>query len=437
MPKQSEGLPNQDRQIVRAPLELGKLYWTSEDIAKHLGVSQSRIARSWQRIYSGYFTSLPMPNQIIITAVKISSQHSYILCQIGDGNKDRMNEYNIRAMRSPRRFSIQSLLAAQVLAKDNQKSGSKSDEFDLLIAGSKQMIMFTTDNSIKIMGSRVFSISDENWQGLLSYLVQYSFPTPAVELRNLHQDLMIWALSPHEEFNWKSGQNHASQKVKLSKSASVKSTQQVIADQIFEAIINRIWNGSLTAGDRITEASLARELHTTRNQTRDAIRSLISSGLIDHDPYRGAIVPTPHTKDVVDIYAARKGLGIEILKRAISNEDFEVETIQESLTELEDIAKTGDSYETGNADLRFQDVIAANSGMRNIPQMFSTLAKQLQIYIAVMGITYVYSIEDMVNDDRKIFCHLRDRELDLAIKAWEKKVDDSLAFMTNHVSKLR
>lgn len=435
MPSCPEKLPYQIRQIVQAPLQLGRLNWTSEDIASHLGVSQSRVARAWRKLYFEDSSLLSLPNQIIITAIKISSQHSYILCQIEDGSKNRSVQEHASVMRSPRRFSLQALLAAQILAREHQKSESKFEGFKSLSPSLNEMIMFTTDDTLQMPGVRVTTVSEDHWQGLLSYLVQASFPTPAVDLKSFHQDLIIWSLSPESEFLWRSGQITSSQKINTRTSPSVKSTQQVVADQVFDAIVNRIWNGLLTAGDRITEASLARELHTTRNQTRDAIRSLISLGLIDHDTHRGAIVPAPSTKDVIDIYTARKALGVEILKRAINNESFEITTLRNSLLQLEEIAGTGNSYETGNADLRFQDVIAANSGMRNIPQMFSTLAKQLQIYIAVMGITYVYSIEDMIKDDRNIFNYILDKELDLAIEAWQKKVDDSLAFMTNHVSR--
>jgi DNA-binding GntR family transcriptional regulator len=148
-------------------------------------------------------------------------------------------------------------------------------------------------------------------------------------------------------------------------------------------------------------------------------------------------VPAPSLNDILDVYSARKALGIEIIKRAISNDQLNVSELKGALQDLITTAKTEDSYETGNVDLRLQDVIAANSGMRNIPQMFSTLAKQLRIYIAVMGITYVYSIDEMVRDDTLIIEHVIKRDLDSAIAAWESKVSNSLTFMSNHVASLQ
>lgn len=425
------------RLILCAPLELGKLHWSSTDIANHLGVSQSRVARTWRETYSQYLKLPKLPDQIRITEVHVFAKNSYLLCEILENSRELSFEIGDVEMRSPRRYSLQSLLAAQMLADENQNDSQQQTSLENRQGNSKQRLVFTTDISLESKEFRVIYVEKEDWQGLLSYLVTCSYRTPAASLRDLHQELILWSLSPEKEFTWLIKQEPSPSLPKPKRLLAVKSTQQVVADQIFEAIVNRIWNGSLAAGDRITEASLARELHTTRNQTRDAIRSLISAGLIDHDPIRGAVVPTPAIKDVIDIYAARKALGIEILKRAIQNMAFDIESVEQSFIELKEVANTGDSYETGNADLRFQDVIAANSGMRNIPQMFATLAKQLRIYIAIMGITYEYSISDMVEDDLIILTNLKQQDLDNAIFAWEKKINDSLTFMTSHVSKFR
>lgn len=437
MASSPEVLSSLARQVICAPLELGKLHWSSTDIANHVGVSQSRVARTWRDSYSQSSKLPKLPDQIRITEVHLIARNSYLLCEILENSRELNFEISGAEMRSPRRYSLQSLLAAQVLANENQNDLQQQVSFENRQGNPTQRLVFTTDMSLESKGFRVIHVKQENWQGLLSYLVTCSHRTPAASLRDLHQELILWSLSPEKEFTWLIKQEPSPALPKPKRLLAVKSTQQVVADQIFEAIVNRIWNGSLTAGDRITEASLARELHTTRNQTRDAIRSLISAGLIDHDPIRGAVVPTPAVKDVIDIYAARKALGIEILKRAIQNMAFDIESVEQSFIELKEVANTGDSYETGNADLRFQDVIAANSGMRNIPQMFATLAKQLRIYIAIMGITYDYSISDMVEDDLVILTNLKEQDINTAISAWEKKINDSLTFMTSHVSKFR
>jgi DNA-binding GntR family transcriptional regulator len=435
MPENDAHKDSVDVRILIAPLLLGKLHWTSEELAKYLGLSQSKISRTWRKYFTPSKIGKGLPRDIEISEVHIVSGNTYLICNEVKGPSAVGKDDWPLAMRSPRRFPLQSILAAQKLAELNQ---AKKDGHFVIdsVPSSEIFTVITTDKNYESEDCSVVFIESNDWQGLLPYLLNSSHHTSAANLKELQQKLFLWATSPRKSFKWRSNPKTVPASLKPIRPLSVKSTQQVIADQIFDAIVNRIWSGSLTAGDRVTEASLARQLHTTRNQTRDAIRALISIGLIDQHKFSGGSVPAPSLNDILDVYSARKALGIEIIKRAISNDQLNVSELKGALQDLITTAKTENSYETGNVDLRLQDVIAANSGMRNIPQMFSTLAKQLRIYIAVMGITYVYSIDEMVRDDTLIIEHVIKRDLDSAIAAWESKVSNSLTFMSNHVANL-
>lgn len=341
------------------------------------------------------------------------------------------------AMRSPRRVPLQAMLAGLSLqCNETNFESSISVPTELIEwTGSNNLLIHTVDQSAQGSIENSIFIAPEAWQSLLSYLITTCHYTPARNLGELHRELINWGKDPSSEFHWVADISSNRNVVPVNTSRiSLRSTQQVIADQVFESIVTNIWNGKLTAGDRITESSLAKDLRTTRNQTRDALRSLASSGLVDHHPVRGVLVPTPKKSDIADIYAARRALGTEILRRVAEKPDFALEAVATALAQVIAVAKTGNSYETGNADLYFQDVIAENSGMRNIPQLFSTLAKQLRIYISVMGMGYIYSIDAMVTDDTELFNHLAARNFTAARDTWNRKINDSLEFMTGHIS---
>ena len=141
--------------------------------------------------------------------------------------------------------------------------------------------------------------------------------------------------------------------------------------------------------------------------------------------------------DVFDTYAARRALGAEVLRRAIANPALDLPAIDAALAHVLSTAESGDSYATGEADLAFQNVVAACSGMRTLPQMMATLARQLRVYIAVLGLGYIYPIAEMVADDTEIARCLRARDTSAALRAWDRKIDATLQFMTAHVSRAR
>lgn len=422
----NEAISGSEIAIITAPLRLSEPRWTSQDIADRVGVSQSAVARTWRKHYAQTDMSVPLPASVAITEVRYANGNGYIRFSVENASLAKKISDPKQLMRSPRRIACQTMLAALWVEAPTTAA-------PIIRTADENELLLTTDAQASAGSTH---IRHEDWQHLLLWLIQSSFPTSAGNFRQLHQQLISWAKSPTQEFSWASSADLDKRAVMTTaQPQSLRTIQQVVADQCFEWVVDRIWSGDLTAGDRITETSLAKSLHTTRNQTRDALRALASAGLLDHHPARGVLVPTPTRTDIADIYAARRPLGELILRRTIANPHLDIEKIKISLDQMVDLAKSGNSYETGNADMRFQDTLAECSGMRNIPQMFGTLAKQIRIYIAVMGLSYVYSINDMVKDDTTIYRCIKARDTDGAIKAWNNKIDDVINYMSSKVTR--
>lgn len=429
-----QGLSDSEVSILTAALHMTEPRWTSQDIADATGSSQSAVARTWRKVFSPSDLFRQLPAAISITGVAYINGAGYIFAHIDKAEPLKNFTAANQLMRSPRRITCQTLLAG-ILVESPTSTPLSFDQFSI----DESTLVLTTDSSAQFPSTlNAIYIEPHDWQHLLLWLIQSAHPTSAGNFRQLHQHLVAWANKPETAFLWVS-RSDLDKRAVVSSTARLtpRSLQQIVADQCFEWIVDRIWSGDLTAGDRITETSLAKALHTTRNQTRDALRTLAFAGLLDHHPVRGVLVPTPTRTDISDIYSARRPLGVEILTRAIANPKLDVSPIKESLDRLIELAKTGNSYETGNADMRFQDAIAESSGMRNIPQMFATLAKQIRIYIAVMGLSYIYSIDDMVKDDTTLFRCIQTRDTDGAIAAWNKKMDDVIDYMTSKVTRVR
>jgi DNA-binding GntR family transcriptional regulator len=219
----------------------------------------------------------------------------------------------------------------------------------------------------------------------------------------------------------------------ISPGRSIRSTNQAVADQAIELLIENIRKGKLVAGSRVTESALARMLHTTRNQTRDALRALASAGLLDFHSSRGILVPSPTRSDVLEIYVARRALGSEIVRRCCQTTPHQIEEIAKTISQLKEIAKTKDAYLTGEADLAFQNALANASGLRTIPQMFTLLTNQLRIYIAILGFRYAYSVDEMVDDDSELFEVIATRNQAAAVTKWQKKMSAAYEYMASEV----
>ncbi|MET3807093.1 DNA-binding GntR family transcriptional regulator [Nakamurella sp. UYEF19] len=70
-------------------------------------------------------------------------------------------------------------------------------------------------------------------------------------------------------------------------------------------ITDRILEGRIGPGEKVTEASLAEQMGVSRSPVREALRALSRGGLIIVEPRRGAFVAELDLENAADLYACR------------------------------------------------------------------------------------------------------------------------------------
>lgn len=428
------------RALLVAPLHIATPGWGSREVGEHLGVSQSVVARAWNAAYGGG-DSATMPRlsrySLAIVGACVSPSNAIVVLAGRElrGNGDLRPSF----MRSPRRPAIQTLLAADLLRatgteRDAHARHIQRDEAFLSsvvngVVGAREVVVLSRSSVNGVAQSTVVPDAMA-WQGLLRALVVASSPSSTATLLQLQLRLMEWARTGRSRFEWSDptfgGFEHQSSRPP---SPAASSVGKGIADQAFRLLLSRIASGQLTGGDRVTESSLARSLHTSRGFAREALRTLGAAGLVELEPNRGAIVPIPRAKDVMDTYSARRALGSLLVQRAAEEGRRDLQPADRALQHMLAIAETNDARATGDADLAFQDALAVATSMRHVPEMFRALTSQVLLYTTVMGLNYVYSIPHMCRDDIAIMRAVRARDAEEAVRVWQAKIDAALAHM--------
>jgi DNA-binding GntR family transcriptional regulator len=81
-----------------------------------------------------------------------------------------------------------------------------------------------------------------------------------------------------------------------------------LAVPIAETLRERILSGQIAPGTRINEVAIARELDISRGPLREAIRYLVSEGLLVHRPNKGAVVFEADQDEVTALFELRSAL---------------------------------------------------------------------------------------------------------------------------------
>jgi len=95
----------------------------------------------------------------------------------------------------------------------------------------------------------------------------------------------------------------------------IPSVHMVVRDRLKSLILR----GELTAGMRLHQANLARSLGVSVTPVREALRDLAGVGLVDFDPFLGAVVHEPTAKELHDIHDIRDHLVPMAIEKGVVN----------------------------------------------------------------------------------------------------------------------
>jgi DNA-binding GntR family transcriptional regulator len=79
-------------------------------------------------------------------------------------------------------------------------------------------------------------------------------------------------------------------------------------EQAYYAIRNGIIEGRFKSGHRVSEGQLCEMLSVSRTPVREAVRRLVSEGMLTSTPHVGLSVFSPSIQDISEIYVIRASL---------------------------------------------------------------------------------------------------------------------------------
>ncbi len=92
-----------------------------------------------------------------------------------------------------------------------------------------------------------------------------------------------------------------------------------LKEDIFDVLHEKIISGKYKPGDWLRQDDIATQLGVSMTPVREALDLLVSAGLAERVPYRGARVREASTKDVVEAYGLRLVLEAVIAQEAAKN----------------------------------------------------------------------------------------------------------------------
>lgn len=157
-----------------------------------------------------------------------------------------------------------------------------------------------------------------------------------------------------------------------------------LTSEIYHRVRDAIRKGTLSIGERVTEADLAGRFGVSRTPVRDALIRLEADGLLTNEPRRGLIITDLSHQQIVELYFMREVLeGAAARLAAQSASDIELRTIAElSQSEADQLSNFD---ELGEINVKFHQMIMLAAHNRYLLRSLSQLSVTMSLLPSLLS----------------------------------------------------
>ena len=212
---------------------------------------------------------------------------------------------------------------------------------------------------------------------------------------------------------------------------------RLLAEDAAASIRTAILTGQLKPGERLVEATVARQLNVSRGPVREALKLLGAEGLVQDEPRRGAFVLSLTTLDVREIYDLRAALEARAAKRVTeAAKPASLRALRKAYTDMQKLAEKGDVTTFARADLKFHETICALSGNERLLAMFLRYVPLLYSLIKLDEFLYS-SMDEVAEDHVPMLEAVESGDAELAARLFEEHADRAQNLVVSYLEEQR
>ncbi len=151
-------------------------------------------------------------------------------------------------------------------------------------------------------------------------------------------------------------------------------------DQVIDHIYQLILADQLKPGDRLKESLLALEMGISRAPIREALKELMTLGLIDYKPQIGNFLPILTPKQIIDCYTTRGVLEAYAVMSACERfTPSDLQRLDHFVTDMGLAAREGDHKQVVKIGGEFHDILVASCDNQQLLEYSDRLSLKLHV----------------------------------------------------------
>ncbi len=135
-------------------------------------------------------------------------------------------------------------------------------------------------------------------------------------------------------------------------------------------------SGSLAPGTQLVVATLAEQLGTSKGSVREAIRELVSEGLLEHHLHRGTFVREFSADECADLYLSRSVIEVWAANRILVEKPTDFDELEAA---VERMATSDSATDIIDADMDFHRALVALAGSPRMAELHQSLIAETTV----------------------------------------------------------
>ena len=163
-----------------------------------------------------------------------------------------------------------------------------------------------------------------------------------------------------------------------------KIDRSTTVDRIVALLRQEMFDGGLAPGETLTELALSQSLGVARSTIREALRELVSEGLVARMPNRILAVRHLTVAEIEDIFAARLVLERAAARAAAYCPDAELKTFEMAFKAYSEAASKGDASSAATAHVEFHAAMVRLTGSQRLAECERSFMRDLELVLAMV-----------------------------------------------------
>lgn len=160
----------------------------------------------------------------------------------------------------------------------------------------------------------------------------------------------------------------------------MKIVKKTYKDQVVGHVYQLLLTGDLGPGDQLKESLLAEQMGISRAPIREAMKELITNGLVDYRPQVGNFIPVLSPKQIIDSYTTRGVLeGYAVMATYAQFSGEEIEKLESLTEQMEASAKKKNHKMVVEAGGEFHDLLISKNDNVQLLEYTDRLSLKLHV----------------------------------------------------------